>query len=571
MGKKYTYLCLVIIVFLAFFLRMYLLGTVPPGLTNDEADIGYDAYSVLVTGKDQWNQFLPLTNFKGFGDYRLPLYTYLVIPSEQVFGVTAFAVRFPSAIFGTLSVMLVFFLARKLFESIKEKDVLSLCASCLIAISPWAIGLSRIGIESNVAISLFLLAFMLFLYSFKYKRLIFLSCFFFALTLYTYTAYTFFTPLALVTIVFFFRKKFKYKKNLTLAFLLFVLFVSPLFLFRSTAGVRAAQVSFVTSQDNIGVLANLNDRRGSCSEKFPTLVCKVVENKELVIANTFIKNYLNHFSFSFLFLDGSVTQYSILPQRSLFYTIELLFLLSGLIGIITQKNKMGYVVLVLLMISVIPDAITGEGHYSRASGMMPFIFILEGFGLLYLYNFISSFKKFISLILKSSLFLLISFSIVSFFISYFSYFPKYYSGYSQYGYQQWAHTIVENKEQYNKIFLSKYGNDTKQYIYFLFYTKYDPSSFQKKKDISYSSGQDGWVSIDRINNLYFMQNLPAKIEIPKYRNQKILLVSHPKEFPLGFKIKDQVKDLNGNGVFAFVPISDLQKYFEAHPTVTFGQ
>ena len=82
---------LAFIVLLALFLRIYLLGIVPPGLTNDEADIGYDAYAILITGSDQWGNFLPTTSFMGFGDYRLPLYTYLVVPFVKIFNLNSFS------------------------------------------------------------------------------------------------------------------------------------------------------------------------------------------------------------------------------------------------------------------------------------------------------------------------------------------------------------------------------------------------------------------------------------------------------------------------------------------------
>jgi hypothetical protein len=72
-----SYLLLFFIICLAIFLRFYQLGNIPAGFLNDEANAGYDAYSVLLTGKDQWNTFLPLTHFVGFGGAPLPVYRYL--------------------------------------------------------------------------------------------------------------------------------------------------------------------------------------------------------------------------------------------------------------------------------------------------------------------------------------------------------------------------------------------------------------------------------------------------------------------------------------------------------------
>src|SRR5690348_4222855 len=83
---------LYVIIFIAIFFRFYQLGKIPIGFISDEADTGYDAYSILQTGHDQWNAFFPLVSFRGFGDNRPVLYTYLAAGSEKLFGLNTFAV-----------------------------------------------------------------------------------------------------------------------------------------------------------------------------------------------------------------------------------------------------------------------------------------------------------------------------------------------------------------------------------------------------------------------------------------------------------------------------------------------
>src|SRR3989344_5188900 len=101
---------LILIILLAAFLRFYNLSKTPPSLYWDEASLGYNAYSILKTARDEHGQFLPITNFAAFGDYKPPGYIYLTVPSIAIFGVNEFAIRFPSAFFGTLTVLLAFFL-----------------------------------------------------------------------------------------------------------------------------------------------------------------------------------------------------------------------------------------------------------------------------------------------------------------------------------------------------------------------------------------------------------------------------------------------------------------------------
>lgn len=563
---------LVVILFLALFLRVYALGIIPPGLTNDEADIGYDAYSVLRTGKDQWGQFLPLTSFKGFGDHRLPLYTYLVVPSIATFGVTPLAVRLPSALFGTISVLFIYFFIKKLFEKIsfqgrKRGEIIALVAAFLFAISPWSVGLSRIGIESNVAIAILLAALISFLYAFKKPVLFFFSSLLFALTLYTYTSYVLFTPMVIVSSLLFYKKELKsYKKHIVFSAVLFLVLVLPLFIFKSTAGVRAGQVTFFNSQDRIGLLANLNDRRGSCVTTFTPMFCKVMENKQVVFVNTFTRNYLNHFSPTFLYLNGATNQYSILPARSLFYTIGVFFLLLGIFFTFKTRNKHALFVLTLLLLSPIPDSLTSDGHYSRASTMIPFICIIEGLGVVSAFSYLLAFKRkklsYVPLFIICSVLL---FSFLSFVTSYLTYFPKYYSTFTQFGYEDWAKKVSSKQGDYDRIYLSKLGNDTKQYAYYLFYTKYDPARFQQKKNVAFSVEDGGWVSIDKIDNVYFVDRIPSEDQLNELKDKKILLVTSlpdlPKQYPA--QNLEKIKDKNGNTIFAFISASNLLDYLNS--------
>ena len=66
--KKYSSIYfLIIILALAFLLRVIFLGTIPNGFYCDEASNGYDAYSILHTGRDRHQEFLaPL--LKSFGN-----------------------------------------------------------------------------------------------------------------------------------------------------------------------------------------------------------------------------------------------------------------------------------------------------------------------------------------------------------------------------------------------------------------------------------------------------------------------------------------------------------------------
>ncbi len=112
--KTWQKLLFFLVFILALILRLVYLDQ-NPTFISDEASIGYNAYSVLKTGKDEWGKFLPLS-FKSFGEYKLPAYIYLTVPSIAVFGLNEFALRFPSVVFGILTIWAIFLLGREMFD-----------------------------------------------------------------------------------------------------------------------------------------------------------------------------------------------------------------------------------------------------------------------------------------------------------------------------------------------------------------------------------------------------------------------------------------------------------------------
>src|SRR3989344_5707483 len=90
---------LTIILFAAAFLRLWKLEEVPVSLFGDELDVGYQAYSILQTGRDYQGNFMPL-HFHSLAEWRTPLYIYSAVPTVALFGITPYGVRLPAAFFG---------------------------------------------------------------------------------------------------------------------------------------------------------------------------------------------------------------------------------------------------------------------------------------------------------------------------------------------------------------------------------------------------------------------------------------------------------------------------------------
>lgn len=140
---------------LGIILRFFALSSFPNGFSRDEAFLGYNAFSILVTGRDINSHFLPL--FLESFLYTPAGYAYFSIPFIKLFGLSIFSVRFASALFGSLSIPAIFFLTKSLLSFQQDKKIterlilfMSLASSFLLAITPWHINLSRTASVSTL-------------------------------------------------------------------------------------------------------------------------------------------------------------------------------------------------------------------------------------------------------------------------------------------------------------------------------------------------------------------------------------------------------------------------------------
>ena len=101
-------------------------------------------------------------------------YSYASIPFIAAFGLNAFSVRFASALFGTLTILLTYFLVRELFKSSRLTSYISLLTSLLLAVSPWHLNLSRTATENTLAVFFITLGTLLYLLWHRNQRFIML-------------------------------------------------------------------------------------------------------------------------------------------------------------------------------------------------------------------------------------------------------------------------------------------------------------------------------------------------------------------------------------------------------------
>jgi 4-amino-4-deoxy-L-arabinose transferase-like glycosyltransferase len=128
----------------------------PPGFFIDESSIAYNAHVLAETGRDEHGVRLPLF-FRAFGEYKNPVYIYLLAAVFKVTGPGIAAARLLSAALGVVAALCLGLLARRVTGRRDAGVFVALSA----LLTPWLFELSRVALEVALyplAVALLLLA-----------------------------------------------------------------------------------------------------------------------------------------------------------------------------------------------------------------------------------------------------------------------------------------------------------------------------------------------------------------------------------------------------------------------------
>ena len=442
MKSNSSLLLFFLIFFLGCFLRFYKISVNPPGLYVDEAAIGYNAYSILKTGKDEYGQRFPLY-FRSFGDYKMPLYIYSSILPVKLFGLNPFAVRFVSALVGSLTIIVIFYFVKLIFPEKGHSFALLNCF--LFALSPWSIFFSRGAFEANLGLFLLILSLYFQLRAMKSEKTLFFvfSTVLFALSTYSYHTEKYLAPILFVGLVgAYLMKKQKDKKACLKSlffFAFFILLIFPhIFFFSSAAG-----------QSRISSLS--------------------IAKRQFMILQP-LSLYTAYFSPRNLFFDPDPDKQRSIPELSVFYPWMVIPFIWGLYLFFKKKINTKKVLLFILLISPIPASFANDPFSTiRAYPLIVPLTVMISLGIEQLLLLLKRniFKAFFFL-------LILFFSLISLYRNLFVLFPRERFDYWNYGFSQVIERIKTTTAP--KILI----NDPKgiSYIELLFFLKYPPLDYQ---------------------------------------------------------------------------------------------
>ncbi|MBI1863766.1 glycosyltransferase family 39 protein [Candidatus Woesebacteria bacterium] len=457
--------------------------TFPSGFHIDEVRVGWNAYSILKTGRDDRENFLPLY-YNTFGDFRPTGIFYIDIFSIILFGLNEFSVRLPSSFVGALTIFPLYFFT---LEITKKKEV-ALFSSTFLAFSPWHISVSRATSEVVISMFLSLLSFYFLIYAINKKgggKYLIFSFITLIASYFFYHSIRVTAPIFSVFIIYYYLTKIKdwsFKKGL-IFFVVFVSLISFFLVFSKSGKGRFSQVSVFNSP----------------------LVKKEIlnENKMVVYGRAFFEEYLKYFSGEFLiFNDAKPLRYRT-PSIGLITYFEFVFLISGIVFVIQKKGTR--LTLILLLFAPLVAAITNEDspNLHRSLFMLPFISILCAYGA----NYFLVNRK-----------IIFNFLILGFLFNFFYFFRIYTTSastflipYRNVSAKSLVSQINQIKGNYGEVVITNDPDDP--YPWFAFYNKIDPKIFN---EFAVKRSEGEW----KYQNLLFSQKECPSGDIFSNRNQK---------------------------------------------------
>ena len=533
-------LVLLLVLILAAILRFYQLGQNPPSLDWDETAHGYNAYSILKTGRDEYGYRLPLY-FRSFDDYKPPIYTYLVVPSVAIFGLNDFAVRFPSAVLGVFAVLFTYLMVKELFQNKK----IALLAAFFLAISPWHLQFSRVAFETNSATFWSVLGTWAFLKgtnsnNLKLTAWMSLTALAFGANLFMYHNARVFIPIYSLALIILFKEKLIASKK----YLIVPIIVSLIFI-----GLLIPIITSISGQlryRGTTIFADVSPQYKAASliaqdeQSNQLAIGKLLHNRRFAYIPILVDNYLSHLKPTYLFLTADMERHHA-PGIGLLYLWDLPFILAG-IYFLARKNpaspaggfdlKAKIIIFWWFAIAPLASSVTwGVPHSLRSEIYLPTYQIFIAIGFYSLYRMFNKNKAFVTTAV-----LLLTFNFFFYLHQYYVHMPHDFSEAWLYGRKEAAEFTESIKDQYDRVIVSTKIDQPHEF--WLYYTKYDPTKYLQEG----GTVSGGYLEDRNKFDKYFFK----PIDFEKQRHDaKTLFVSTPKELPPGVNVIKQINYLNG--------------------------
>lgn len=540
---KYIVVILLALTVFGGFLRFYKISENPISLSIDEVSFGYNAYSVLKTGRDEYGKFLPLT-FKSTGDYKNPVPIYSMVPSIALFGLNEFGIRFPTALIATLTIPLFYLL----FMEITGTLSISLAATVLLIISPWHIYYSRYVSDHLMAATLVILGALCFLRMLKTGRWFWSigSAVCLVLSMYTYYAERLFVPLLVLLLFLLKRRDLNERlKQIILFIIVCVIIASPL-IFSIFFGPDRARAQMTWIGNDVEFVRNVAVK--------PLSSIPFLDSDNLLLFYFGVRKYLHYFDPGFLFYSGLNMTKGGSYGLGVLYIFEIPFLFLGIITLFKTKVASRGLIIAWILIGLIPASLTNnEQHPGRTFVILPMLILISAIGAIEFFKLVKThFNQYLQNIIFVSFLSLIVWNLIQALLIFSIHFPRQRGENFMEGTKETVEYALINKNKYKEIIFDPYRGIEAPYIvsiphmYILFYSKYDPATYQQEE----KTRPDGSFGFDK----FTIRRIDWRVDRLK---KDTLFVGSPWSLPEKDIKKDEIlkKIYLSGGQLAFLIVS----------------
>lgn len=519
--KKHL-LFVAIIISISFLVRFLFLDIVPSGYNWDEVAYSYNAYSLKLTGMDEYGVKNPLF-LQSFGDYKPALLSYILALPLSIFNPSIVLFRVTMILISIIGLLSWYGIVNKLTNNIN----FSFLSTIFLSLTPWHIHYSRAVMDPMLSLSFLLVGVYLWLLKGKASLVsrLFGSVSLF-LSMYTYNSARFFIPVLFILLFIYFLSKggqlklsgyLKEVKRNWLSYLfvsvgMVMVLASTIF---TSAGIRAKDV-FFPSTDNF---TNQINERLYRTAVLDVPYKRAFNNKATIFTYSFLEKYLSHFSTEYLFFGNNLGARHGFGRHSNLLIFFLPFLIIGLSGSFSKEKKTSRFFLIWLLIAPLGSALTTDvPHSGRTLIVLPAIIYLTTDGF---FQFLSFFKKkrMIQFSVGAFLLLLFSYNFLLYFNDLYIFYPEESEVAWQGHLEEVSKEIYDLRGDYERIYFS--DGETNFYIFYAFYNLIHPEVIQE-----IHSEQDYPInSVDNIRVGIIRDDL-----LPCYLSeQNILLVTEERE------------------------------------------
>lgn len=520
-------------------------------LFGDELDAGYQAYSLMLTGRDYRGNLWPVYA-ESFSESRAPLLMYTMVPFVKIFGLNELGIRLPSVFWGVVGVVGFYYLLCLL----KVKWRVAMISVGFLVVSPWHIQYSRSGFELTLMSVLIIWGLFFLIRGLEKNKNgdCLMAGIFFGLSFYAYNTANVYVPLLILAVLVVWGRSIKLiwqkKNSLFLVGLIMMIMAIPL-LKEILLGQGAERFKLLSIWTNDLIISEINEYRNLFSGSFWS---RVFFNKAVYTVKRILLNYGGAFSFDFLFGRGDVTFRHSLQKVGNLFSIQAFLIVLGLVSLARAKKskKSWRFMLMFLLLSPIPACLTIDG-VNHASRLFLMVFPLSYFSALGVDYLVGKEKK----VLLVFLGLIFVFELVNFQLYYWTSYKRESWRWWHYGYKEIMLGLDKLRGDQKVLIEATYEPSL---IRYLFWTTTNPRRVFDLID-KLESDVDGFEGFCLDEKTCFV-NYGDDFGADKLRDETIYLVNQEKNVggdwdwfknpPEGINVLQKVEDTWGKPLFYLV-------------------